>query len=118
VAWVHYAPALGDAFRKTYRQLLKWNDELPLVKFGLSANDDIVLSAELPAGQLDRDGLGRTVARLVTVCDLLHEASAGFLGGLTAGSAPPDPAPPDPARPSLLLERYAADLAELAAPGD
>jgi hypothetical protein len=113
VAWVHYAPALGDAFRKTYRQLLKWNDELPFVKFGLAADDGIVLSAELPPGQLDGDALGRTVARLVAVCDLLNDASAGFLGHGADANAP------DPAGPSLssaLLERYAADLAELEPP--
>lgn len=111
VAWVHYAPALGDAFRKTYRQLLKWNDELPFVKFGLSAEDDIVLSSESPPAGLDGDGLGRTVARLVAVCDLLHEASAGFLGQGAAAS----PGPAEPPRPSPLLERFAADLVELAA---
>jgi hypothetical protein len=39
------------------------------------------------------------------VCDLLHEESSGFLG---------DWAAPKPIAPSPLLERYAAEVAELA----
>jgi hypothetical protein len=113
VAWVHYAPALGDAFRKTYRQLLKWNDELPFVKFALSADEDIVLSAELAPAELAGDALGRAIARLVAVCDLLHEASAGFLRPAAAPSATAAAGPP---RPSALLERFARDLAELDPP--
>jgi hypothetical protein len=110
VAWVQYAPELGDTFRKTYRQLLKWNDELPFVKFALSADDAIVLLAELAPAELDADALGRAIARLVAVCDLLQEASAGFLGPVptapAGASGAPDPTP--------LLDRYAQDLAELA----
>jgi hypothetical protein len=111
VAWVHYAPALGDGFRKTYRQLLQWNDELPFVKFALSAAEDIVLSAEVPTTDLDADAVGRTVARLLAVCDLLLDESARFLGA--AGHSPDPPGVP---APSPLLARYATDLAELALP--
>ena len=111
VAWVHYAPPLGDSLRKTYRQLLKWNDELPFVKFALSEDDAVALMAEVADADLDADAVGRMVARLVAVCDLLHADSARLLrpggGGQTEGSRPTDPTP--------LLDRYAADLAELAA---
>lgn len=110
VAWVHYAPALGDAFRKTYRQLLKWNDELPFVKFALSADDDLVLMAEVAAADLDADTVGRSVARLVAVCDLLHPETARLLGAGASGSLGVSREP----APSPLLDRYAADLAELA----
>jgi hypothetical protein len=113
MAWVHYAPALGDAFRKTYRQLLKWNDELPFVKFALSADEDIVLSAELARAEFDGDALGRAIARLVAVCDLLHDASAGFL---KPAAVPSVTAAPEPLRPSALLERFARDVAELDPP--
>ena len=121
VAWVQYAPELGDSFRKTYRQLLKWNDELPFVKFALSADEAVVLLAELAPAQLDADALGRAIARLVAVCDLLHEASAGFLtrGPSSArgrSSAPAASTAPGTLHPSALLERYAADLAELVSP--
>jgi len=107
---VHYAPALGDAFRRTYRQLLKWNDELPFVKFGLSADEAIVLSAELASPDLDADALGRTIARLVAVCDLLHDGSAAFL---RPAAVPGVTAVPAPLRPSALLERFAQDITEL-----
>ena len=80
LAWAHYAPLLGDSFRKTYRRLLRWNDELPFVKFAISEDERIMLTAELPAAALDRDAVGRTLARLVAVCDLLYEESASFLG--------------------------------------
>ncbi len=64
-----------------------------------------MLTAEVPAADLDRDAVGRALARLVAVCDLLHEESSGFLG---------DWAAPKPIAPSPLLERYAAEVAELA----
>jgi hypothetical protein len=107
LAWAHFAPALGDSFRKTYRRLLRWNDELPFVKFALAEDERIMLTAEVPAAVLDRDAVGRALARLVAVCDLLHEESSGFLGEWAA---------PKPVAPSALLERYAAEVAELEAP--
>jgi hypothetical protein len=110
VAWVHYAPALADGFRKSYRQLLKWNDELPFVKFALADDERIVLSAELPLAGLDRDALGRAVARLVAVCDLLAEPSARWLAG--PGGVPPV-TPPGTPRHHPVIDRYAADIAEL-----
>ena len=109
LAWAHYAPILGDSFRKTYRRLLRWNDELPFVKFALSEDERIMLTAEVPAASLDRDAVGRTLARLVAVCDLLHKESATFLG---------DWARPRPGPPTALLTRYAADIAELEAPDE
>jgi len=107
LAWAHYAPALGDSFRTTYRRLLRWNDELPFVKFALSEDERIMLSAEVPAAALDRDAVGRTLARLVAVCDLLHDESSSFLG---------DWGKPIPTVPTALLDRYAAEVAELEAP--
>jgi hypothetical protein len=108
VAWAHYAPPLGDSFRKTYRRLLRWNDELPFVKFALSEDERIMLTAEVAAGSLDRDAVGRTLARLVAVCDLLHEESVSLLGDWAKASA---------SAPTPLLDRYATDIAELEAPG-
>jgi len=110
LAWVHYAPALGDSFRKTYRQLLKWNDELPFVKFALADDERIVLAAELPLAGLDRDALGRTVARLVAVCDLLAGPSARWLAGPAGGRSATSPRA---ASHHPVVDRYAADVAEL-----
>jgi Putative bacterial sensory transduction regulator len=109
VAWAHYAPPLGDSFRKTYRRLLRWNDELPFVKFAISEDERIMLTAEVPAVALDRDALGRTLARLVAVCDLLRDESASFLGDWAKAPA---------SAPTTLLDRYATDIAELEAPAD
>jgi hypothetical protein len=110
VAWLHYAPALSDGFRRSYRQLLRWNDELPFVKFTLSADERPMLTAELAAETLDRDRLGLTLARLLAVCDLLLDESAAWLRRGDRGKAE---ALPGPGSPSPVLERYASGLGEL-----
>lgn len=110
--WVHYAPPLNDAFRATYRQLLRWNDELPFVKFALAEDDRLVLSSELSPEGVSRDGLGRGVARLLAVCDLTLDRAVPWLSP-GARSAPPMGRP---SRQAPLLERYADELADLLAP--
>ncbi len=42
--WVHFAPPINNSFRVSYRQFLRWNDELPFVKFALSDDDRPVLT--------------------------------------------------------------------------
>jgi len=126
VAWVHYAPALSDSFRKSYRQFLRWNDEFPFVKFALSSDERPVLSSEIPVADLDLDRLGLTIARLLATCDLLHEASSSWLKDGPA----PVPATIDadsgspgswgavgraPGSATVLLDRYADELRELLA---
>jgi hypothetical protein len=107
--WVHFAPPLNDSFRVSYRQFLRWNDELPFVKFGLSADDRPVLTSELPVDGLDLDGLGVAVGRLLAVCDLTLERSVVWLfpGQKKA------PSMGRPSRQAALFERYADELAEL-----
>ena len=59
VVWVHFAPPIGDMFRKSYRKLLRWNDEFPFVKFSLAEDERPILAAELPiagAGARRRSG--------------------------------------------------------------
>ena len=107
--WVHYAPPLNDSFRVSYRQFLRWNDELPFVKFALSADERPVLTSELVIGALDRDSLGLAICRLLAVCDLtLDEAVRWLWPG--AKAAPPMGRP---SRQADLFDRYAAELAEL-----
>jgi len=115
LCWVHYAPPINESFRVSYRMLLRWNDELPFVKFAVSDDERPVLTAELPVATLDRDVIGTTLARLVAVCDLLLIDSARWLEppGARKGAWPPPP----PAVPSPLLERYADRLGELATAG-
>lgn len=124
VCWVHYAPPLTDMVRKVFRQLLRWNDELPLVKFALAEDERPVLSAEVAVDRLDRDAIGLTIARLLAVCDLLYPESAEWVdrierGRLRLGRGRPLPAPSEPPDPAgdLLLTRYAAQLGELVATG-
>jgi len=107
--WVHYAPPLNDSFRVSYRQFLRWNDELPFVKFALSADDRPVLTSELPVAQLDRDALGVAIGRLLAVCDLTLDRAVVWL---YPGQKRPPPMGRD-SRQAGLFERYAEDLAEL-----
>ena len=113
VAWVHFAPPLSDSFRKTYRQLLRWNDELPFAKFAVSEDDRPVLTLELPAAELSRDAVGSLLARVLAIADLVHQPSMDLMRELGRVQAKLVAAgDPDPAG-AALLERYAADLEEL-----
>lgn len=107
VAWAHYAPPLNDSFRKSYRSLLHWNDETPFAKFALGDDERIVLSAEVPPAALDREALGETLGRLLSIADDRLDASRDWLwpGGRQPAGEPP-------AEPWPLLDRYApADAA-------
>lgn len=107
--WVHFAPPLNDSFRVSYRQFLRWNDELPFVKFALSADDRPVLTSELDVRTLDRDRLGIGITRLLAVCDLTLDRSVVWL----FPGAKEAPAMGRPSRQASLFERYAGELAEL-----
>ncbi|CAN5605916.1 hypothetical protein BH24CHL9_BH24CHL9_13160 [soil metagenome] len=107
--WVHFAPPLNDSFRVSFRQFLRWNDELPFVKFALGSDERPVLIAELPLGALDRDALGLAICRLLAVCDLLLPESVRWLWP----GARQAPAMDRPSRAEHLFARYAARLPEL-----
>jgi hypothetical protein len=109
LCWVHYAPPLNDSFRASYRKFLRWNDELPFVKFALSTDERPVLTSEIAVGGLDREALGLAIARLLAVCDLLVDESLSWLWP----GAKRAPVPLRPSRNEALLDRYAAQLAEL-----
>ena len=113
IAWVHLAPPISDSFRKTYRQLLRWNDELPFAKFAVSEDERPILTAEIPAAGLDMDGVGALLAKVLAIADLVHDQSMTLMGELRrrhdklAAASEPDPAG------VALLERYAAEVAVL-----
>jgi hypothetical protein len=109
ICWVHYAPPIGDAFRKSYRKLLRWNDEFPFAKFSLAEDERPVLAAELPVRGLDRDELGLALARALAISDRLLEESAAWLW---VGGAIPDTAGRT-SRGATLIARYADRLGEL-----
>src|SRR4051794_14367297 len=107
--WAHYAPPINDLFRRSYRKLLRWNDELPFVKFSIAGDERPILSGELPPGA-DADDLGLALARILAVSDRLLDDSAEWLwlggqrpAGYGAGAR----------RNEALLNRYEARLAEL-----
>jgi hypothetical protein len=110
ICWAHYAPPIGDGFRRSYRKLLRWNDELPFVKFSIAEDGRPVLASELPIDRVDEDALGLALARMIGVADQLLDESAEWLW--IGGKAPAGYERTEP-RNRELLERYAMRLAEL-----
>jgi putative sensory transduction regulator len=109
ICWVHFAPPIGDAYRKSYRKLLRWNDEFPFVKFSLAEDERPVLATELPIATLDRDELGLALARSLAIADQLLEETAGWLW---VGGRIPDHGG-RVSRGLPLLARYVDRLGEL-----
>ena len=109
ICWVHFAPPIGDAFRKSFRKLLRWNDEFPFVKFSLAEDDRPVLATELTVRTVDRDELGLAIARSLLIADQLLEESAGWLW---IGGRIPDPGN-RLSRGADLIARYETRLVEL-----
>ena len=109
ICWVHFAPPIMDAYRKSYRKLLRWNDEFPFAKFSLAEDDRPILATELPLAAAGPDELGAAIARSLLIADQLLEESAGWLwiGGripATEGRV---------SRGAALIERYAGRFPEL-----
>lgn len=109
LVWAHFAPPINDSFRKSYRVLLRWNDELPFVKFAVGEDERPLLTQELPIAQASRDAMGLALARMVAVADRCFDAALDWLkaGGWATKGVGRHPAGP------ALLRRYAADLGEL-----
>jgi hypothetical protein len=114
ICWVHYAPPIGDAFRKSYRRLLRWNDEFPFAKFSLAQDERPVLATELPIRSLDRDELGLALARSLAISDRLLEESAAWIW---IGGAIPDSSGRS-SRGEQLIARYADRMPELLEPAE
>ena len=115
IGWAHFAPPINDSFRKSYRLLLRWNDETPFVKFALAEDERPVLTSELPAAALDRDAVGLALARLLAVADRLHDPATAWLkGGAWSTDAPAN----DDGPGARLLDRYARELDELLEPAE
>ena len=112
LVWVQLAPPISDSFRVSYRKLLRWNDEFPFVKFGLTEDDRPVLAAEIPIDRLDRDELGLAIVRLLAICDLLLDETARWAW---VGGRIPDWSSRS-SRQAALFARYAGRLGELGGP--
>ena len=113
ICWAQYAPPINDLFRKSYRRLLRWNDEFPFAKFSIGVDERPILAVELPAAVL-RDGagadeLGLGLARIVGIADALFDESVDWLW---IGGRVPDQSDRR-GRNKALLERFAERLPEL-----
>ena len=110
IVWVHFAPPIADAYRKSYRKLLHWNDEFPFAKFSLAEDERPILTVEIAPVLAGRDALGLAIARSLAIADQLLEESASWLW---IGGRIPDTSGRT-SRGEALLERYRAELGELA----
>jgi len=108
ICWAHYAP-ITDMFRKSYRKLLRWNDEFPFAKFTVSEDERPVLAIEIPIEAADADQLGLAIARILGIADRLIEESKGWIW---IGGRIPDQGDRISGN-AALLDRYAGRLPEL-----
>jgi hypothetical protein len=109
ICWAHYAPPISDMFRKSYRRLLRWNDEFPFAKFSVSDDERPVLAVEVSIDAADADALGLALARILGIADRLLDETKDWLW---QGGRMPDPG----ARVSVnaaFLDRFAPRLPEL-----
>src|SRR6478752_1772707 len=113
IVWAHYAPPIGDMFRKSYRKLLRWNDEFPFAKFSVSEDERPVLAVEVPAADADADALGLAIARILGIADTLLDESKDWLW---IGGRMPDPGDRTSAN-GAFLDRFTGRLPELLEPG-
>ncbi len=109
ICWAHYAPPINDMFRKSYRRLLRWNDEFPFAKFSVGEDERPLLSVEFPSGLADGDALGLALARIVGIADRLLDESKDWIW---IGGRMPDQSART-GRNRAFLERYAKRLPEL-----
>ena len=112
ICWAHYAPPISDMFRKSYRKLLRWNDEFPFAKFSVGEDERPLLSVELPIRDVDADELGLAIARILGIADRLLMESKDWLW---LGGRMPDFGDRTPSNVAFL-ERFAARLPELTEP--
>ena len=96
-------------FRKSYRRLLRWNDEFPFAKFSVADDERPLLAVEIPIAEADADALGLALARILGIADRLLDESKDWLW---LGGRMPDTGDRTSAN-AALLDRYTARLPEL-----
>jgi len=109
ICWAHYAPPISDMFRKSYRRLLRWNDEFPFAKFSVADDERPLLAVEIPVEDAAADSLGMALARILGIADRLLDESKDWIW---IGGKMPDLGDRVSRNPQLLA-RYAAALPEL-----
>jgi hypothetical protein len=117
ICWAHFAPPITDMFRKSYRKLLRWNDEFPFAKFSVGEDERPLLAIELPIADAPApptaDSLGLALARIVAIADRLLDDSAGWIW---LGGRVPDQSDRVGRNPAFLA-RFEGRLAELVTDG-
>ena len=96
-------------FRKSYRRLLRWNDEFPFAKFSVAEDERPLLAVEVPIEAASADQLGLALARILGIADRLLDESKDWIW---LGGRMPDQTGRSSAN-AALLDRYAARLPEL-----
>lgn len=113
ICWAHFAPPITDMFRKSYRKLLRWNDEFPFAKFSVGEDERPLLAIELPIADAPApptaDSLGLALARIVAIADRLLDDSAGWIW---LGGKIPDQSERVGRNPALLA-RFDGRLADI-----
>ena len=112
ICWAQYAPPISDMFRKSYRRLLRWNDEFPFAKFSIAEDERPVVAVELPIEDVSADRLGLAIARILGIADRLLDESGDWLW---LGGRMPDPGDRRSAN-GAFLDRYTLRLPELLEP--
>ena len=111
ICWAHYAPPIGDMFRKSYRKLLRWNDEFPFAKFSVGEDERPLLAVELPIAGAERrrarPGDRPDPRRSPTSCSRSRRTGCGSAAGSPTRVT-------GRRRKAAFLDRYAGRLAELA----
>jgi hypothetical protein len=74
--WAYYGLEAMEIPRRVLHRMLRANFEYPFVKFALTDDDRPMLVAELPAGAVSLEELGRGLVRLTVVADRLLEETA------------------------------------------
>jgi hypothetical protein len=74
--WAYYGLEAMEIPKRVYARMLRANFDYPFVKFAMTDDDRPMLMTELPTSALDRDELGRGLARLAIVADRLMEETA------------------------------------------
>jgi hypothetical protein len=112
ICWAHYAPPISDMFRKSYRKLLRWNDEFPFAKFSIGEDERPLLAVEVPIDAASVDQLGLAIARILGIADRLIDESKDWIW---LGGRIPDQADRVSSN-AALLDRFAGRLPELTDP--
>ena len=96
-------------FRKSYRKLLRWNDEFPFAKFCVSEDERPLLAVEVPIADADADRWASRSPGSSAIADQLLDESKDWIW---IGGRMPDQSGRTPRNPAFLA-RYAGRLPEL-----